>query len=377
MTQPIYLDYNATTPVDKEVLEAMLPYFSDKFGNAASRTHSFGWVADGAVEVARKQVANCIDATDREIVFTSGATESINLALRGVFENYQTKGKHIVTCKTEHKAVLDTCKALEEKGATITYLDVDTEGLINLKELENAITDQTVLVCIMYANNETGVIQPIKQIAEIVHNKGSIFMSDAAQAVGKIPVNVNTDGIDVLCMSGHKIYGPKGIGVLYLKRRNPRVVPFPQITGGGHENGFRSGTLNVPAIVGLGKACELISSSNYPTAELRNYMENQFLKQTNCVVNGSKNNRLPNTLNISFKGIKADELIAKLPNLAISMGSACTSANPQPSHVLAAMGLSQKDSYSSVRISLGKQTTKQDVEFATNKLITEVKTNQL
>ncbi|MCE9539413.1 MAG: aminotransferase class V-fold PLP-dependent enzyme, partial [Bacteroidetes bacterium] len=257
MKSPIYLDHNATTPVDKRVLEKMLPYFTEKFGNASSRTHAFGWVAEDAVKTAREQVAQLINCLAQEIIFTSGATEAINLAIKGVWENYQTKGNHIITVKTEHKAVLDTCKSLERKGAEVTYLSVDREGLIDLEELKNALRPQTILVAVMYANNETGVIQPIKQIADLIHANNSVFMCDATQAVGKINCDVEDDHIDLMCLSAHKFYGPKGVGALYVRRKNPRVTLYPQIDGGGHERGLRSGTLNVTGIVGLGKACEI------------------------------------------------------------------------------------------------------------------------
>lgn len=369
--QPVYLDHNATTPVDARVLEAMLPYFSEKFGNAASKTHSFGWIGEEAVKEAREQVATLIGCLAQEIVFTSGATEAINLAIKGVWENYRSKGDHIVTVQTEHKAVLDTCKALEKRGATVTYLPVDREGIIDLQELEKAITDRTVLVCVMYANNETGVIQPISKIAEIVHNKKSILFTDATQAVGKMRVDVN-EGIDLLCMSAHKFYGPKGVGALYVRRKDPRVSLLAQMDGGGHERGLRSGTLNVPGIVGLGKACELAGAEMWSNAEklskLRTYLEQYMLDLGNVYVNGSVRDRLPHVSNLAFSGIKADEIIAKLPEIAVATGSACTSANPEPSHVLKAMGLSDEMSYSSVRFSLGKYNTEQEIILVTEKL---------
>lgn len=373
----VYLDHNSTTPVDPRVLEAMLPYFSEKFGNAASKTHVYGWVAEAAVEQARERVAKMIGTTSQEIIFTSGATESINLALKGVFENYQNKGKHIVTISTEHKAVLDCCKYLETKGANITYLPVDREGLIDLDQLRNSITPSTLLVCVMYANNETGVIQPISEISKIVHEKGCFFMSDATQAVGKIQVNVESDSIDMLCFSSHKMYGPKGAGALFVRRKNPRVVLSPLIHGGGHERGLRSGTLNVPAIVGFGMACEIaakeIWEDSQRTSQLRTMLEQSLLAIGNVFVNGSMKNRLPNVSNLCFQDKKADELIAKLPDIAFSTGSACTSAIAEPSHVLKAMGLSDEMAYSSVRFSLGKFTTKEEIEIATKSIIEKIK----
>jgi cysteine desulfurase len=368
----IYLDYNSTTPVDERVLQTMLPYFSQKFGNAASRTHALGWVAEEAVKIAREQVAQLINCSEQELVFTSGATEAINLAIKGVFETYQTKGKHIITVATEHKAVLDTCKALEKKGAQITYLPVDREGLIDLSQLNNSITPATILVSVMYANNETGVIQPIEQIAKIVHDKGCIFMTDATQAVGKIKIDVEADGIDLLCLSAHKFYGPKGAGALYVRRKDPRVSLFPLIHGGGHERGLRSGTLNVPAIVGLGKACEIASAEMWDDAQrisaLRTILEQSLLDIKGVHVNGSQKNRLPNVTNLSFAGLKADSIITKISDIAVSTGSACSSAVPEPSHVLMAMGLIQEEAYSAIRFSLGKFTTREEVDYAVGKV---------
>ncbi len=406
----IYLDYNSTTPVDPRVLEAMLPYFSEKFGNPASKTHAAGWVAEAAVELARERVAKIIGATTSEIIFTSGSTEAINLAIKGVWGMYASspsllhkeKGvevkNHIITVQAEHKAVLDTCKLLETKGARVTYLGVDREGLIDLQELRDSITHQTMLVAVMYANNETGVIQPISEISKIVHEKGCLFMCDATQAVGKINVDVSNTpnlppnveaggGIDLLCFSSHKMYGPKGAGALFVRRKNPRVTLFPQIHGGGHERGLRSGTLNVPAIVGFGKACEIameeLESDAKRISALRDQLEGSFVAMGNNFVNGCPSTfgggarggylRLPNTTNLSFSGIKADSLISKLPDIAISTGSACTSAIPEPSHVLKAMGLSDEMSYASVRFSLGKFTTKEEVDYATEKIKNAIK----
>lgn len=365
MKTPIYLDHNATTPVDKRVLEMMLPYFTEKFGNASSRTHAFGWVAEDAVKTAREQVAQLINCLAQEIIFTSGATEAINLAIKGVWENYQTKGKHIITVKTEHKAVLDTCKSLQRKGAEITYLSVDREGLIDLEQLKNALTPQTILVAIMYANNETGVIQPVKQIADLVHANNSIFMCDATQAVGKINCDVEDDHVDLMCLSAHKFYGPKGIGALYVRRKNPRVTLYPQIDGGGHERGLRSGTLNVTGIVGLGKACEIAHQEMWDDSirisKLRTKLEQHLCDLPNVFINGSTRHRLFNVTNITFQGIRSETLINKIPNIALAMGSACTSAIAEPSHVLKAMGMSDEDSYSAVRFSLGKYTTEAEI----------------
>jgi cysteine desulfurase len=362
---PIYLDYNATTPVDKRVMDNMLPYFTQKFGNASSRTHTFGWIADDAVKTARNQVAQLINCLSQEIVFTSGSTEAINLAIKGVWENYQNKGKHIITVKTEHKAVLDTCKALEKKGAKITYLSVNREGLIDLEELKNALTPQTILVAVMYSNNETGVIQPIKNIAELVHSNNSIFLCDATQAAGKINIDVEDEHIDLMCLSAHKMYGPKGVGALYVRRKDPRVSLLPQMDGGGHERGLRSGTLNVTGIVGLGDACEIAKKEMWDDAArisiLRTKLEQSLCNLENVHVNGSIKNRLFNVSNIVFQGIRSENLIQKIPTIAVAMGSACTSATIEPSHVLKAMGLNDNDAQSSIRFSLGKYTT--DVEI--------------
>lgn len=351
--------------MDQRVLEAMLPYFNEKFGNASSRTHAFGWVANDTVETAREQVAGLINCLGQEITFTSGATEAINLAIKGVWENYQSKGKHIITVKTEHKAVLDTCAALEKKGAVVTYLSVDRDGLIDPEELKAALTPQTILVAVMYANNETGVIQPIHKIAELTHANNSIFMCDATQAAGKINIDVEEDHIDLMCLSAHKFYGPKGAGALYARRKNPRVSLFPQIDGGGHERGLRSGTLNVPGIVGLGKACEISKMEMWDDAarisKLRTKLEQFLCEIPDVFINGSTKNRLYTTTNICFHGVRSESLIGKIPDIAVAMGSACTSAVAMPSHVLKAMGLSDEDSYSSIRFSLGKYTTEEEI----------------
>ncbi|HKC69532.1 MAG TPA: aminotransferase class V-fold PLP-dependent enzyme [Bacteroidia bacterium] len=363
----IYLDYNATTPVDEKVLQAMLPYFSAHFGNAASKTHALGWQAEAAIDKARKQVSSFINCEEGELVFTSGSTESCNIAIKGVFEKYKTKGNHIITVASEHKAVLDTCAALEKQGAVVTYLSVSPEGLIDLDELKNCLTDKTILVCVMLANNETGVIQPIEQIAEIVHAHKSILFCDATQAAGKMMLDVNELGVDLLCLSAHKFYGPKGIGALFVRRKNPRVVLQEQINGGGHEHGLRSGTLNVPAIVGFGKACEIAQNelwdNNTKLSALRAKIEHQLLDIEGVRINGSTRYRLYNTANICFSGINADSLISKVNHkLCLAAGSACTSALAQPSHVLKAMGLSEADCYSSIRFSLGKYNTEQEIE---------------
>ena len=365
---PIYLDNNATTQMDPRVLEAMLPYFTEKFGNAASRNHPYGWVAEEGVDYAREQVAKLIGASEKEIIFTSGATESDNLAIKGVYEMYKDKGNHIITLTTEHKAVLDACKHLEKLGAEITYLDVDSDGLVDLQRLEAAMTDKTILVAIMYANNEIGVIQPVKQISEIAHKYGALFFTDAVQAVGKIPVNVIADGIDLLALSGHKMYGPKGVGALYVRRKNPRVKVTSQMDGGGHERGMRSGTLNVPGIVGLGKACELCSDEMETEAirlsALRDKLESNLTLLEESYVNGNVNHRLPHTANISFKYVEGEGLMMAMKDMAVSSGSACTSASLEPSYVLKSLGLSDDLAHSSIRFGLGRFTTEEEVDFA-------------
>jgi len=366
---PVYLDHNATTPCDPRVVEAMIPYFTQQFGNAASRTHSFGWQAEEAVELAREQIAKLIGAEPKEVVFTSGATESDNLAIKGVFENYASKGNHIITAVTEHKAVLDTCKHIEKKGAEITYLGVDAEGLINLTELEAAIRPNTVLLSIMYANNETGTIQPINEIGAIAKKHGILFFTDATQAVGKIQVDVIKDGIDILALSAHKFYGPKGTGAIYVRRKNPRVKLAAQLDGGGHERGVRSGTLNVPGIVGLGKAAELalqeMKSDAKRVAGLRDKLEEAFLRLGGTLVNGSRDNRLPHVSNISFGELEGQSLMMSFhKDIAVSSGSACTSASMEPSYVLKAHGLSDVLAHSSIRFSLGRFTTEEEIDFA-------------
>lgn len=365
---PIYLDNNATTPMDPRVLEAMLPYFTNQFGNAASRNHAFGWAAEEAVDYAREQIAKLINCNPKEIIFTSGATEADNLAIKGVFEMYASKGNHIITATTEHKAVLDTCKHLEKIGGKVTYLKVNNEGLIDLNELEAAITPQTILISIMYGNNEVGVLQPIREISKIAKKHGVLFMTDATQAVGKIPVDVEADGIDLMAFSAHKMYGPKGVGALYVRRKNPRVKVTAQMDGGGHERGMRSGTLNVPGIVGLGMACELcrldMESDTARILKLREKLESGLLPMEESYLNGSKEHRLPHVSNISFKYVEGEGLMMGVKDLAVSSGSACTSASLEPSYVLKAMGLSDDMAHSSLRFGFSRFTTDEEVEYA-------------
>lgn len=365
----IYLDNNATTPTDPRVVEAMLPYFTEKFGNAASRNHPFGWVAEDAVDLAREQIAKLINADPREIVFTSGATEAINLAIKGVADMYSRQGNHIITVNTEHKAVLDTCHHLEKQGIEVTYLHANRDGLINLEELKASIRPTTILVSVMFANNETGVIQPIKEIADICAEHKLLFMTDATQAVGKIPVDVEALGIHLMAFSGHKMYGPKGIGVLYVRRKNPRVKVTAQMDGGGHERGMRSGTLNVPAIVGMGKAAEIamheMAAEGERLRRLRDHFESEMMKMEEVVCNGNREHRMPHVTNLSFKHVEGEGLMMTFnKNVALSSGSACTSASLEPSYVLKALGLGDDLAHSSLRISLGRFTTEQDVEDA-------------
>jgi cysteine desulfurase len=365
---PLFLDNNSTTSVDERVLENMLPLFSKYYGKAARHSHLFGWQAEEAVKIAREQVANLINAEPNEIIFTSGATEADNLALKGIYEMYGSKGNHIITVKTEHKAVLDSCKHLEKMGAEVTYLDVNSEGLIDLEELEKIIRPQTILISVMYGNNETGVIQPVKEIGRIAKEKGIPFFCDATQAVGKIPVDVISDEIDLMAFSAHKIYGPKGIGALYVRRKNPRIRITAQMDGGGHEKEMRSGTLNVPGIVGFGKACELCKSEMKKdaakTAALRDKLENALLQLNKTSVNGSRIHRLPNTTNISFGDFESTILLKKLSNqVALSSGSACTSASHSPSYVLKALGLSDDLALSSLRFGLGRFNTEEEIDF--------------
>jgi len=373
----IYLDNNATTPVDPRVVEAMLPYFTEHFGNSASRNHPFGWAAEGAVDKAREQIANLIGADPREIIFTSGATEADNLALKGVAEMYKRKGNHIITLETEHKAVLDTCKTLEKQGCEVTYLKVNRQGLVDLAELEAAIRPTTILVSIMFANNEIGVVQPIKAISDICVKNQVLFMSDATQAVGKIPVNVKELGIHLMAFSAHKMYGPKGVGVLYVSRKGPRVKVTSQIDGGGHERGMRSGTLNVPGIVGMGKACELCAEEMEADAarlsKLRDKLETELMKVEEVVFNGHTEYRMPHMTNLSFKHVEGEGLMMTFnQNIALSSGSACTSASLEPSYVLKALGLGDDLAHSSLRISLGRFTTEEDIDFAIDAIRTGV-----
>jgi cysteine desulfurase len=376
---PVYLDHNATTPCDPRVVEAMLPFFSLQYGNAASRNHSFGWQAEEAVNQAREQIASLIGAHPKEIIFTSGATESANLALRGAFETYLSKGNHIITTTIEHKSVLDTCRHLETVGGKLTILPVNTKGLVDPDEVEAAITPETILVAIQFANNETGTIQPVKQIGEIAKKHGVLFFSDATQATGKIPVNVISADIDLMSFSAHKIYGPKGSGALYVRRKNPRVKLKAQILGGGHENNLRSGTLNVPGIVGFGTACALAAIEMdiiaTTTSCLRDRLENAFIATNHATVNGSRTSRLPHVTNISFTGIEAEALIMGInKNIAVSSGAACTSATIEPSHVLKALGLNDQQAFSSIRFGLGKNTTDEEIDY-TIKLVSETVNN--
>src|SRR5574343_996530 len=365
---PVYLDHNATPPCDPRVVDAMVPYFTQQFGNAASRNHPFGWAAEEAVDYAREQVAQLINADPKEIIFTSGATEGDNLGIKGVFEMYASKGNHIITMNIEHKAVLDTCKHLEKQGAEVTYLDVKPSGLIDLAELEAAIKPTTILIAIMYANNEIGVIQPIREISAIAKKHGVLLFSDAVQAVGKIPVDVKADGIDIMAFTGHKMYGPKGVGALYVRRKNPRVKVTAQMDGGGHERGMRSGTLNVPGIVGFGKACELAMNEMEADAkrlsQLRDKLENALLKLEEAYVNGSREHRLPHVTNISFKYVEGEGLMMGFnKNIALSSGSACTSASLEPSYVLKALGLGDDLAHSSLRLGLGRCTTEEQIDY--------------
>ena len=372
---PIYMDNNATTPMDPRVLEAMLPYFTQHFGNAASRNHPFGWEAEEAVDYAREQVAKLIGADPKEIIFTSGATEGDNLGIKGVYEMYASKGNHIITATTEHKAVLDTCKHIEKLGGEVTYLEVKENGLIDLAELEAAIKPTTILISIMYANNEIGVIQPIKEITTIAKKHGILFFTDATQAVGKIPVDVIKDGIDLMTFTGHKMYGPKGIGALYVRRKNPRVKVTAQMDGGGHERGMRSGTLNVPGIVGFGKACELcrleMEADAARISVLRDKLETELMKLEEAYINGTPESRLPHVTNISFKHVEGEGLLMGFnKNIALSSGSACTSASLEPSYVLKALGLGDDLAHSSLRFGLSRFTTEEEVDY-TIKAISE------
>jgi cysteine desulfurase len=378
MKLPIYMDSHATTQMDPRVFEAMKPYFIETFGNAASRNHSFGWEAEEAVEKARKQVADLIGATAKEIVFTSGATESNNLALKGVAEMYAEKGNHIITAATEHKAILDTCKRLEKEGIRVTYLPVEQNGLVDLDRLKAAMTDKTILVSIMYANNEIGVIQPMAEISKICKAHGALFHTDGTQAAGKVPVNVITDGIDLMSLTAHKMYGPKGVGGLYVRRRNPRVQLTPQMDGGGHERGMRSGTLNVPGIVGFGAACAIakaeMAEESKRMAYMRDKLKDRLLAALDeTYINGTMEHRLPNNLNISFAYVEGESLLMGINDIAVSSGSACTSATLEPSYVLKALGAGDDLAHSSIRFGLGRFNTEEEVDYVCAKVIDVVK----
>ena len=373
MKLPIYMDHHATTPVDPRVVEAMLPYLTEHFGNAASRNHSFGWKAEEAVETARTQVAGVLAARTREIVFTSGATESINLALKGVAERYADRGDHIITWQTEHKAVLDAAKRLEGRGFRVSYLPVGRDGLLDLEALERAMTGRTIVISLLHANNEIGVIQPIREVGAIARRHGVVFHVDAAQSFGKIPIDVNADCIDLLSISGHKIYGPKGVGALYVRRRDPRVEIAGQIDGGGHERGMRSGTLNVPGIVGLGKASEVAAAEKEVEARrlraLRDRLMRGLLSELDDVaVNGSLDHRLPHNLHMSFDAVDGESLLMGLDDVAVSSGSACTTAEPEPSHVLRALGLPEDLARASLRFGLGRFNTEEEVDYVIGKV---------
>jgi cysteine desulfurase len=373
---PIYMDNHATTPVDPRVLEAMLPYFREKFGNAASRNHVFGWTAEEAVENARAQIARLINATPKEIIFTSGATESDNLAIKGVAEMYREKGNHIVTQVTEHKAVLDSCKRLEKSGYEVTCLPVQKDGRIGLDDLVRAVTPKTILITIMYANNEIGVIQPVEEIGRIAKEKNVFFHVDAAQAVGKIAVDVQKDNIDLLSISAHKLYGPKGVGALYVRRKDPRVQLSAILDGGGHERGMRSGTLNVPGIVGLGKACEICQAEMADEGErlrrLRDRLKEGIAKLDGTHINGSMVHRLPQNLNISFAFVEGDSLLMGINDVAVSSGSACTSAALEPSYVLKAIGVSEDLAHTSIRFGLGRFNTEEEVDYVVARVVETV-----
>jgi cysteine desulfurase len=374
---PIYMDNHATTPMDPRVLEEMLPFFMEKFGNAASRNHSFGWAAEEGVETARERIAKLVGATTKEIIFTSGATESDNLAIKGVAEMYREKGNHIITAVTEHKAVLDTCKRLEKNGYRVTYLPVQKDGLIDLDDLKRAMDDKTILVTIMFANNEIGVIQPVMEIGKLCHEKGVIFHTDATQAVGKVPVDVIKQNIDLASISGHKMYGPKGVGALYVRRKNPRVQVSAIIDGGGHERGMRSGTLNVPSIVGLGKACA-IAQEDMPKESarlmgLRDRLRDRIMNRLDeTYINGSMEHRLPGSLNISFAYVEGESLLMGINDIAVSSGSACTSATLEPSYVLKALGAGDDLAHSSIRFGIGRFNTEAEVDYVADRVIETV-----
>jgi len=371
---PIYMDNHATTPVDPRVVDAMLPYFTEKFGNAASRNHSFGWAGEEAVENARAQVASLIGATPKEIIFTSGATESDNLMIKGVAEMYREKGNHIITQAIEHKAVLDTCKRLEKYGYEVTYLPVQRDGRVNPEDVRKAITPKTILITIMYANNEIGIINPTAEIGKIAKEHGIVFAVDGVQAVGKIPVDVQKDNIDLLSISAHKIYGPKGVGALYVRRRNPRVQLSAIIDGGGHERGMRSGTLNVTGIIGLGKACELAQQEMPEESKKMRALRDRLragleAKLDEVYINGSMEQRLPNNLNMSFAYVEGESLLMGINDVAVSSGSACTSATLEPSYVLKALGVGEDLAHTSIRFGLGRFNTEEEVDYVTDKMV--------
>ena len=375
---PVYLDNNATTPVDPRVLEAMMPYLTEHFGNAASRSHAFGWKAEAAVEHARGQVASLINADAKEIIFTSGATESDNLAIKGVVEMHRDKGNHVITCATEHKAVLDTCKYLAEHGCEVTFLPVDEFGLVTGEQVDEAITDRTVLISVMVANNEVGTIHPVAEVGRVAKTRGVLFHTDATQAYGKVALDVEAMGIDLLSLSAHKIYGPKGVGALYIRRRKPRVRLAMQMHGGGHERGMRSGTLNVPGIVGLGAAAEIcgreMPAEARRLAELRDRLHQGITSRLDQVkLNGHATARLPNTLNLSFAYVEGESLMMKMKDVAVSSASACTSASLEPSFVLRAMGVADELAHGSIRFSLGRLTTAEEIDFALEQVVSAVK----
>jgi cysteine desulfurase len=378
MKLPLYFDYQATTPLDPRVLEAMLPYFTEHYGNAASRSHAFGWQAEEAVEQARERIGELLGASGKEIVLTSGATESLNLAIKGVAQMYGEKGRHIVTSLVEHKAVLDTCKHLEKEGFEVTYLQPTKSGRVELEAVRAALRPDTILVCLMWANNEVGTINPIREIGALCKEKGVLFCTDATQAAGKVPIDVDADHVDLLALSGHKMYGPKGVGALYVRRKNPRVRLVAQMDGGGHERGMRSGTLNVPSIVGLGRACELarleMPEESARTAALRDHLEKRLFTELDFVyLNGNREHRLPNNLNVSFAYVEGESLIMGFSDVAVSSGSACTSASLEPSHVLRSMAVGEDLAHSSIRFGIGRFTTREEVDFAATQVITAVK----
>jgi cysteine desulfurase len=373
----VYLDNHATTPMDPRVFEIMKPYFLEDFGNAASRNHSFGWKAEKAVEVARKQIANLINANEKEIIFTSGATESDNMAILGVAEMYAEKGNHIITTNIEHKAILDSCKVAEKRNFKVTYIDVDKEGLVSVNAIKNAITDKTILISVMFANNEIGSINPVKEIGKLAKEKGILFHTDAVQAIGRIKVDVEDQNIDLLSISGHKLYGPKGVGALYVRRKNPRVKVSPLIHGGGHERGMRSGTLNVPGIVGLGAACEIASqewAADYEKVKaLRDRLEKKLFDSLDHIyLNGSKEHRLPNNLNVSFAYVEGESLMMGIKEIAVSSGSACTTASLEPSYVLKAIGVTEDLAHTSIRFGLGRFTTVEEIDYTAEQVIKTV-----